>query len=232
MGEILYKARLVFSVLMLIAFVALTVCFLFGIINISAVVAAFKADLARNLIITFAVLFGVTFLFGRIFCSMFCPCGILQEIVSGFADNDFEKRKNQPAKYIIAVVLFALLYFAFAKSVHFAMLPMVVAGVVLSIAVLVLSYFKGRLFCTSVCPIGTVLGLIAKFSPLKMSMNKDECLSCGMCERNCQASCLDSCEQEIDNENCLKCFKCMSYCSRDAIGYSFKLVPELKIFKK
>ena len=65
-----------------------------------------------------------------------------------------------------------------------------------------------------------------------MSMNKDECLSCGMCERNCQASCLDSCEQEIDNENCLKCFKCMSYCSRDAIGYSFKLVPELKIFKK
>ena len=58
MGEILYKARLVFSVLMLIAFVALTVCFLFGIINISAVVVAFKADLARNLIITFAVLFG------------------------------------------------------------------------------------------------------------------------------------------------------------------------------
>lgn len=232
MGEILYKARLVFSVLMLIVFVGLTVCFLFGVFDIAAVAAAFKANLVRNLIITFAVLFGITFLFGRIFCSMLCPCGILQEIVAGFSDNDFEKRKNQSVKYIIAVVLFALAYFVFAKSVHLAMLPTVVAGVVLSVSVLVLSYFKGRLFCTSVCPVGSVLGLISKFSPLKMSMNKDECLSCGMCERNCQASCVDSCEQEIDNENCLKCFKCMSYCSRDAIGYSFKLMPELKIFKK
>ncbi len=58
----------------------------------------------------------------------------------------------------------------------------------------IMSFTKGRLFCNTVCPVGTVLGLTSRFSLFKITIDEYECSGCGMCETVCKAGC-------IDNEN-------------------------------
>jgi len=49
-----------------------------------------------------------------------------------------------------------------------------------------LSFTKGRLYCNTVCPVGTILGLISKVSLFKIVIEKEECISCGICEKDCK----------------------------------------------
>lgn len=85
-----------------------------------------------------------------------------------------------------------------------------------------MSIRKGRLYCNSICPVGSFLGLISRFSVLKPRINVDECVNCGMCAKKCKASCINPSEHEIDYSRCVDCFDCLDNCSVGAIHYSAK----------
>ena len=53
-------------------------------------------------------------------------------------------------------------------------------------------------------------------------MDKNLCVSCGMCEKICQSGCINSKEKIVDNEICVKCLKCLSVCPKNAIKYGFE----------
>jgi Pyruvate/2-oxoacid:ferredoxin oxidoreductase delta subunit len=71
-----------------------------------------------------------------------------------------------------------------------------------------------------VCPVGTILGFLARFSLLKLRIDKDKCTSCNICAKNCKASCIDINEKKMDYSRCVSCFNCMAVCPREAISYT------------
>lgn len=88
------------------------------------------------------------------------------------------------------------------------------------VLVFVLSVFRGRLYCNSVCPVGTILGLISKISFYKIKINASGCTKCGNCQAVCKANCINIKTLEIDNSRCVACYNCISACNDSSIGYS------------
>ncbi len=90
---------------------------------------------------------------------------------------------------------------------------------VTAVVISVLAWRGGRTWCNTVCPVGTVLGFVAKYSWLRPVIDTSKCNGCGLCARNCKASCIDSATHTIDYSRCVACMDCLSRCSRGAISY-------------
>ncbi len=85
--------------------------------------------------------------------------------------------------------------------------------------ILILAVWKGRLYCNTLCPVGTLLGLFSKVSFLKLHIDPNSCTTCGRCERKCKSSCIDSNEKYIDLSRCVACYNCINTCPENSIGY-------------
>jgi ferredoxin-type protein NapF len=83
-----------------------------------------------------------------------------------------------------------------------------------------LSVWKGRLYCNTVCPVGTLLGLISKASLYKIRFDTEGCNRCGKCMFACKSQCIDIKKQEIDFSRCVGCANCIKQCDKNAICYS------------
>lgn len=84
-----------------------------------------------------------------------------------------------------------------------------------------LAWRFGRTFCNTLCPVGTVLGFLSRYSMFRFIIHEENCNSCGRCSRNCKASCIDSKRETVDNSRCVTCFNCTTVCSKKAIKYEF-----------
>lgn len=186
-------------------------------------------------LVPLVVVIVLTLIFGRIYCSTFCPLGIYQEILM-FLFKPFYKKSRQhssrhfPFAYWGAVVLFGILgggtviwlrmvdpYAIFGNALSGAGLGI---GFLVAIAVLVL--FKKRFFCVNICPIGAVIGFIARFSFFKVHINDDKCKICGLCAKVCPCGAIDAKTNQVNHETCIKCFKCLAHCRHGAIYYGRK----------
>jgi len=86
------------------------------------------------------------------------------------------------------------------------------------------SFTRGRLYCNTICPVGTFLGLISRFAIFKIKINKHNCTHCGRCARVCKAECIEVKSQTIDYSRCVACYNCLTVCSDNAMTYNPKSV--------
>lgn len=84
----------------------------------------------------------------------------------------------------------------------------------------ILAWKHGRTWCNTICPVGTVLGLLSRFSLFKVRIDKNKCNGCGLCATKCKAACIDSKKHTIDYSRCVDCFDCLESCSKHALVYS------------
>lgn len=89
------------------------------------------------------------------------------------------------------------------------------------IVVFIFSMLRGRLYCNTICPVGSLLGLISGFSLFKPAIKKDMCVKCNACAINCKSNCINIETKEIDVTRCVSCYNCMISCKRGGV----KLVP-------
>ena len=229
------------------------------------------ALLALNAGVVIALV-AVTLIFGRIYCSVICPLGIMQDGF-GFLGRKFRKnrytysapknalRYSVLALMIIAVVagigvVVALLapYSAYGRIAGSLLAPVwawgnniladwaaahdsyrfysvdvwLRGGATLAVAVItlvalgILAWRNGRTYCNTICPVGTVLGFLSRFSLLCPVIDTSKCNSCGLCARNCKAACINSREHSIDYSRCVACFDCIGKCNKGAISYSLR----------
>jgi polyferredoxin len=87
----------------------------------------------------------------------------------------------------------------------------------------IMSFTKGRLFCNTVCPVGTLLGLTSRLSLFKIKIEETDCSGCGVCETVCKAGCIDNENKKIDFERCVNCFNCFTVCPSNGIVYKKSL---------
>jgi len=93
-----------------------------------------------------------------------------------------------------------------------------------------LSLRRGRLYCNTVCPVGTLLGLLSKASLYKIKFDAKECNRCGNCVFVCKSQCIDLKKKEIDFSRCVGCGNCLGACDKTGIRYAlgFSAKPKEK----
>ncbi len=113
------------------------------------------------------------------------------------------------------------LYVLLMKKQHFTPSAVLAVSMISFCLLLIFSLFLGRSYCNTICPIGTLLGIFSRFSLFKFSISKEECKSCGLCERSCKAGCIDPETLDIDQTRCVVCFNCVDVCGKSAARYAF-----------
>ncbi len=217
----------------------LAILAVFGIYPIHIMDLQFAAVLERAISdfswVAIGVIAGIlvlTLLFGRFYCSTICPFGILQEFCALLFRKKGAAQKNLPVKYFISALTFGALIGGSSLLIRYidpytmfgSAISLTIVGLIFTILILALVLFKNRYFCTNICPVGAVLGLISKISLNKIYIDKDNCASCGLCAKSCPSGCIDHKEKYVDNETCVKCLKCLGECKKGAIKYGIQPV--------
>lgn len=109
--------------------------------------------------------------------------------------------------------------FSHVEPVHLAWQFIVIAAVS-AVFVGVMAWTSGRLYCNSVCPVGTLLGLLGRVSLLKPVIDTSRCNGCKKCARKCKASCINPDSHTIDYSRCVVCMDCIENCSTHAIRFT------------
>ena len=198
------------------------------------------AVLALNVVVVVALLL-LTLLLGRVYCSVICPMGVMQDafnwLGSKWKKNRFQYHKGLTVLRLVALVAFVLLmvfgingiallvapYSAFGRMAnvvfHWQGVNVTFWVVVITFVVIAaLSFIWGRLWCNSICPVGTVLGFFARFSWLKPVIDESKCNGCKKCARNCKAMCINPETHTIDYSRCVACMDCLENCHQKAIS--------------
>ncbi len=105
------------------------------------------------------------------------------------------------------------------KVVITSFLSLVVAVVTL-VVVAWISWRNGRLLCNTICPVGTTLGFISRYSILHFDIDTDLCTQCRRCEYACKSSCIDLNDHLVDGSRCVNCFNCVAACPTGALRYT------------
>lgn len=87
--------------------------------------------------------------------------------------------------------------------------------------VVVMSALRGRLYCNTLCPVGTALGLVSRFAAFRISIDKTACTKCGDCLRSCKAQCIDLRTGSVDASRCVACYNCIGTCDEQGINYRY-----------
>lgn len=105
--------------------------------------------------------------------------------------------------------------------------PTFIITVATFVVLVVLAGRNGRTYCNTICPVGTVLGFLSRYSFFRIMIEPDKCNECSLCARNCKAACIDIKEHKVDASRCVTCMNCIDKCSHGAISYTTpKKVPK------
>jgi len=81
------------------------------------------------------------------------------------------------------------------------------------------SFQHGRLYCNSICPLGSLLRIVSRYSVFMLTIDADHCKSCQLCERVCKAGCIDRKAKTVDFERCVDCFNCLTACPSGGLKF-------------
>lgn len=202
------------------------------------------AVLALNVVVVLAIL-AVTALIGRFYCAVVCPMGIFQDILVWFYKLIFGKKRpyryHKPLNWLryTVLVLFVLAMVVGLNSIAVLIAPysayarmvtgLHATGVAQWVAIITLvviglmSFTLGRMWCNTFCPVGTLLGLVAKHRIIGIRIDADKCVGCHKCEHNCKSMCIDiDGGKTVDSSRCVNCFSCISECKQGAVTFGPK----------
>ncbi|MDR2816041.1 MAG: 4Fe-4S dicluster domain-containing protein [Proteiniphilum sp.] len=165
-----------------------------------------------------AFIFGFTFLLG-----LLDPYGAYGRIATHLLRPAYLAGNN-----LLEVIFTSFNNFTFYKvSVYTLSVFSLVTALVTLLVIGYLAWRNGRTWCNTICPAGTVLGFLSKYSFFKVRFVDEKCNRCGLCAMKCKASCIDSKNKQVDYSRCVACFNCIESCKRDAMKYAF-VRPEKK----
>ena len=177
----------------------------------------------------------ITWLTGRWYCSVFCPLGVLIDLLDliPFPKKKAVKQDWSLCQGTIALAgismaacglnyIFMLLdpYSNFLGAVSVFTSDFKIGMLIPLIAIVILTVWKRRFFCTAFCPAGGCFNLISRHAVLRLEI-KENCVKCLKCEKSCPAGCIDINSGKIDNGRCVRCMKCFDQCAFSALGFKF-----------
>ncbi len=100
-------------------------------------------------------------------------------------------------------------------------LALVLFATAITVVIVSLAVWRGRLYCNTLCPVGTVLGLLSRVSAFRVAIDRSACTKCADCLRACKAQCIDLRTGSVDASRCVACANCLGACAHGGIRYRF-----------
>jgi ferredoxin len=172
----------------------------------------------------------------RFFCGWLCAFGALQGIFGWLGKKIFRRRFTMPPKldavlrWVKYPLLVAIIYFTWraadlvirpydplAAYGHLsagitAVWAEFAVGLVMLVAVLLLSMLYERAFCKYICPLGAVNAILGRIPLFRIKRVASTCISCSKCDRVCPMNIDVSHAEVINSPECIACMECVSAC--------------------
>ncbi|MFA6979912.1 MAG: 4Fe-4S binding protein [Ignavibacteriaceae bacterium] len=206
----------------------------------------------------FVGIVAVSFVFGKSFCSWFCPVGFLSELIGDFGEKLFGRKISVPKilDYPLRSLKYLILAF-FAYSIFMGMDALtlkffldspynIVADmklyyffvditrfsiIVLSVLFL-LSIVIRNFWCRYLCPYGALLGIFSLLSPNKIKRNNSSCVDCGLCAKACPSAIKVDKVKIVISDECTTCMNCVDACPVADTLYLQPIKSKIVINKK
>ena len=213
-------------------------------------IMSLKAGVVNLSVVVLSSIFLSGFIFRRAFCSWLCPGAGCQLVAKSLNDRPIERKMTNWFRIIIvsvwAVMMVATLFMEgvsrielgnpgagrFATSEIRYFLPYIPVVIFMFIFVLL---FGRRGFCYRGCwiyPIiaaSTFVGRRLRMPSLHVAVkDKEACLDCKKCDRNCPMSIDVMAVVQSDStfpNNCVQCGTCIDSCPKDVLAYHFGSEP-------
>ena len=277
----LRRIRRVLAALMFIGITLLFLDFtgsLQAYIGWMAKVQFLPAIMALNIAVIIGLL-AVTLIFGRVYCSVICPLGIMQDLIAWIGGRRWKGKRwheMKPGRYshseekrwlrisVLVIMVISIIfglslitsllapyssygriastllqpvyiflnnwlagisesmgnYWFYEKDLWLRSVPTLIVASLTLLIIAVLAWKGGRTYCNTICPVGTVLGYVSKWSWLRINLDKNKCIGCKRCEKSCKTSCIDIDKGTVDHSRCVTCGVCIGKCKSYALSYS------------
>lgn len=180
----------------------------------------------------------LSLLFGKAFCSWFCPVGLLSESLGDIGRKLFGRLLNPPRwldyplrslKYLLLAFFVYTIFWAMdamalrafldspynlvsdIKMYWFFAEPSRTTVIVLGILI-ALSLVIRHFWCRYLCPYGALLGVTSLLSPHKIKRIESGCIDCGACARVCPARINVDKVRTVLSDECTSCLTCVQSC--------------------
>lgn len=189
-------------------------------------------------VVVFITVLVLSLFLRRSFCSWICPVATISELLwkSGF--RFFRRNRRLPHWLDVSFrSIKYLLFVFFAYSIAIAMSPEALVNFIYSdyhkladvrlmdfflhisplasaviVSLVALSFVLKNPFCRYLCPYGALLGLVAVFSPLRVTRDSERCVSCGVCSQACPSFIDVMHKSSVASPECIGCWRCISHC--------------------
>lgn len=225
----------------ILAFSAILFPLTFMFLSPFVIVVAASMGLLNGSVFFFGILFLTSMVFSRLFCGWLCPGGAIQDNVSLANGRHWNSKIKNITKYIIWTCWFSTIVYLWITNRPLRANPLFMISVdfhliiiyfLVTTLIFVFSLCTGkRGMCHSLCwmapfmVIGEKLADLLHIPRLRLTADKDKCVSCGQCSRHCPMG-IDVQtlvkEGPMDHTECISCFECVDCCPKKAINCGIK----------
>jgi len=189
-------------------------------------------------LVIFLTIVGVSLLLKRSFCSWICPVGTVSEVCWKGGFNLFRRNIRPPRwldltlrgiKYLLLLfflwsifvvmapgAVIAFIYSDYNKIADIRMLDFFLNPSPLSLTIIgilfLISFPVRNAFCRFLCPYGALLGLASMLSPVKVTRDRQTCVSCGVCTQVCPSYLPVMAKERVTSAECIGCWRCIAHC--------------------
>jgi len=197
-----------------------------------------------------AILLGVSFVMGPVFCGWICPFGTLQDIFSKLGNKLGINKRVLPIKLrkVLSLSRYILLFVTVLISADFIFSLMsfdpranftsflggntiTILGWAVIAAFFSISMIFERPFCNYLCIEGAKNGLIGTLRPVTIIRNEDTCIGCKKCNHACPMSVDIASHSQVRSLQCINCMECVLACPVNKT-LTVGLIPVKKIINK
>lgn len=157
----------------------------------------------------------------RSYCGYVCPMGTLAELTGQGSEKQLALPK---AIRVLAFVLFfsvlsVILITRWGQTQALWQSLLQFAITIAVFTILVQFRYKKRTWCTSLCPIGTIQGVVSSSTAASPVIDAERCTQCGACTTSCPlpVELAPPNVSKVDPGKCLQCQACLKACQFQAI---------------
>ena len=191
-------------------------------------------------LVLFIAIVGVSLLLKKGFCGWICPVGTLSQYVWMAGEKVFGRNFRveqytdiglRSIKYVLFSLFFYVIVIAMGSTMNimffgsdyykvadvkmlkfFTDMTTLTFWVLAALAVLSLLY--KNFWCRYLCPYGALLGIVSRWSPVKVRRDEEQCVHCHACTKHCPALIDVEAKAVIKSGECFGCMTCVSHCPK------------------